>query len=129
MIIRNGLSRHVKILMYCIGHPTGRLVGKREPYPLDIHQLVAAAKANGTLLEINAQPDRIDLTDEYAAIAVREGVKLVISTDSHKASDFQFMKLRLYVARRAWYTRESITNTRSSDKLKRLMAKKRLSYA
>ncbi|GCC50365.1 DNA polymerase/3'-5' exonuclease PolX [Chryseotalea sanaruensis] len=110
--------------VHCIGHPTGRLIGKRESYPIDFNKLLEAAKETGTLLEINAQPNRMDLHDEYALLAQEKGVKLVISTDSHKASDYDFMKIGLSVARRAWCKPEHIANTLSWKELKRLFTKK-----
>lgn len=88
-------------LVHCIGHPTGRLIGKREPYKADWEEVFKAAAKAGTAMEINAQPDRMDLKDELARQAVEAGVKLTISTDSHTAAQFAFMKLGVLVARRA----------------------------
>ncbi len=110
----------------CIGHPTGRLIGKREPYLLEISKLIEAAKETGTTLEINAQPDRMDLNDELAALARQSSVKLVISTDSHKAVDFDFMRLGVFVAKRAWCTADDILNTRSWRDIQTIVRKKQL---
>jgi DNA polymerase (family X) len=115
--------------VHCIGHPTGRLIGKREPYQLSTNKLIEAAKETGTALEINAQPDRMDLNDELAARARKARVKLVISTDSHKLTDFNFMQLGVFVARRAWCTSEDILNTRSWKEIERMISKKKMEYA
>jgi DNA polymerase (family X) len=99
--------------VHCIGHPTGRLIGKREPYSVSIERLIEVAKETGTALEINAQADRMDLNDELAFRARKAGVKLVISTDSHKPTDFHFMQLGVFLARRAWCKAGEILNTLS----------------
>jgi DNA polymerase (family 10) len=112
--------------VHCIGHPTGRLIGKRDPYPLDFPQLVKSAKETGTALEINAQPDRLDLKDEYISVARENHVKLVISTDSHRSNDFYFMRLGVYMARRAWCTAGDILNTRTWKKIEDFKEQKHL---
>lgn len=111
--------------VHCIGHPTGRIIGKRDPYPLDFTELIHAAAETGTALEINAQPDRMDLNDELAAEVRKSGVMLVISTDSHKYTDFYTMELGVDIARRAWCTPENILNTRSWREVERMLSKKR----
>lgn len=98
-------------LVHCIGHPTGRLIGKREPYKADWEEVFKAAAKAGTAMEINAQPDRMDLKDELARQAVEAGVKLTISTDSHTAAQFAFMKLGVLVARRAGCKKGNVLNT------------------
>lgn len=95
----------------CIGHPTGRLIGERNPYKIDMNQIIEVAKKTSTALEINAQPQRMDLNDEYSKIAQEHGVKLVISTDSHTLQDFDYMALGVSIARRAWCKKEQILNT------------------
>lgn len=97
----------------CIGHPTGRLIGTREPYILEIERVMETARKTGTALEINAQPQRMDLNDELAMLARKKGVKLVISTDSHSLNDFEFMQLGVSIARRSWCTKEDVINTQS----------------
>jgi len=99
--------------VHCIGHPTGRLIGQREAYSADWKRVFEAAAKTGTAMEINAQPDRMDLNDELTRIAREAGVKLVISTDSHTNGDFHFMKLGIYIAQRAWCTADDILNTNS----------------
>jgi DNA polymerase (family 10) len=110
----------------CIGHPTGRLIGSREPYKIDLNEVITIAKHTHTALEINAQPERMDLKDDFAMAAREKGVKLVISTDSHSPSDFNFMKLGIYIAKRAWCTPDDVLNTLSwteIEKWKRLKRK------
>lgn len=114
--------------VHCIGHPTGRLIGKREPYSINFSELFLVAKETGTALEINAQPDRMDLNDELAFEARRNNIKLVISTDSHKPTDFYFMKLGVFVARRAWCSAGDVLNTRSWKEIKRICAKKDMAH-
>jgi DNA polymerase (family 10) len=109
----------------CIGHPTGRLIGKREAYGVDFKHLLEAAHETNTALEINAQPDRMDLNDEMAAEAKKKKVKLVISTDSHRADNFYFMKLGVFVARRAWCTAGDILNTGSWKAIQKFKKVKR----
>ncbi len=110
--------------VHCIGHPTGRLIGKREAYPVNIRRLAEAASETGTALEINAQPDRMDLNDNMASVARETGAMLVISTDSHKPTDFSFMELGVTIARRAWCTAANILNTREWKDVRRFTEEK-----
>ena len=95
-----------------IGHPTGRLVGKREPYALDFDALTRACVAHGCLLEINGHPERMDLPDTLAAAAKQQGARFVLSTDSHQAGTLPFMKYAVDLARRAGLEARDIANTR-----------------
>jgi len=95
-----------------IGHPTGRLLGKRQPYPLDFDALARAAAAAGCLLELNGHPERMDLPDTLAAAAKQHGVRFVLSTDSHLPNNLPFMKYAVDLARRAWLEAGDIVNTR-----------------
>ena len=101
----------------CIGHPTGRLIGTREPYKIDLKEIIDTVKRTHTALEINAQPQRMDLNDEMASQAREKGVPLLISTDSHLLQNFDFMKLGVFIARRAWCTKADILNTKSWNEL------------
>lgn len=94
-----------------IGHPTGRLLGRREPYAIDMEEVIKMASQTGTILEINASPDRLDLSDIYAAQAREQGVKIAINTDAHSQAEFDNMHLGIGVARRAWLTKEHVINT------------------
>lgn len=120
-IIKACENPHVAI----IGHPTGRLIGTREAYPVDLRRVIEAAAETGTALEINAQPNRMDLNDEWARIAREKGVKLVISTDMHQLSNFNYMKLGVLVARRAWCTAGDILNTGKWKDVQAFVARKR----
>jgi DNA polymerase (family 10) len=109
----------------CIGHPTGRLIGSREPYKLDMELLIKSAKRTHTTLEINAQPRRMDLNDELALQAEKAGVSLAIGTDSHALGNFSYMELGVGIARRAWCTKNNILNTKSWKEIEAFRNKKR----
>ncbi|MHC1573842.1 MAG: DNA polymerase/3'-5' exonuclease PolX [Candidatus Syntropharchaeales archaeon] len=102
-----------------IAHPTGRLIGKRDPYDLDIEAVLDAARDTGTILEINANPRRLDLKDIHARYAKEKGVKVAISTDAHDISQMELMPFGVATARRGWLEPEDILNTRSLDELMR----------
>lgn len=114
-IVRAMQNRHVNI----IAHPTGRLIGAREPYDVDMERVISAARDLGCALEINAEPDRLDLNDIHAHAAKTMGVKLAISTDAHAASAFQYMRFGIDQARRGWLTRGDILNTRPLPELRK----------
>ena len=96
-----------------IGHPTGRRLGKREPYPLDFDALARACGAAGCLLELNGHPERMDLPDTLAAAAKQHGVRFALSTDSHQPNNLPFMKYAVDLARRAGLEAGDVLNTRS----------------
>lgn len=102
-----------------IAHPTGRLIGKRDPYDLDIEAVLDAARDTGTILEINANPRRLDLKDIHARYAKEKGVKVAISTDAHDISQMELMPFGVATARRGWLEPEDVLNTRSLDELMR----------
>jgi DNA polymerase (family 10) len=106
-------------LVDAIGHPTGRLIERREPYALDLDAVFAAAARTGTMLEINANPDRRDLSDVHARAAARAGVTIVIDSDAHRTRTLGNMRWGVYTARRAWLTREDVANTRPWKQLAR----------
>lgn len=95
-----------------IGHPTGRLILKREPYRYDIEQIFAAAAAAGVAFEINSQVDRLDLDDTHARLARERGVKLIIDSDAHSPAGLGVLRWGAAVARRAWLAPEDVLNTR-----------------
>lgn len=99
-----------------IAHPTGRVVGAREPYELELGAVIAAAAHAGTMLEINAN-NRLDLNDLAARAAREAGVTLVINTDAHSAHDFDTMRFGVLTARRAWLTRAEVLNTLPLEEL------------
>ena len=100
-------------LVDVIGHPTGRLIGRREPYALDVGQVIEAAVRTGTFLEINANPNRRDLNETYAREAASAGVKLVIDSDAHGPETLANMRYGVATARRAWLTKADVANTRT----------------
>ena len=93
-----------------IGHPTGRLINKRDPYELDIQAVIDAAIAYNTALELNAQPTRLDLTDKYLRMAKEKGAKIVINTDAHHSSQRAYMQYGIYIARRGWLEKKDVLN-------------------
>ena len=107
-------------LVDAIGHPTGRLIGRREPYALDIDRVVGAAARTGTFLEINANPNRRDLPDTLARGAAEAGVTLVVDSDAHGVNTLHKISFGVATARRAWLTPERVANTRSWPELDRL---------
>jgi DNA polymerase (family 10) len=104
-------------LVNAIGHPTGRLIERRAPYAVDLDAVFAAAAGNGTMLEINANPDRRDLSDVHARAAARAGVMLVIDSDAHRVATLQNMRWGVATARRAWLTAREVANTRPLPEL------------
>jgi DNA polymerase (family 10) len=93
-------------------HPTGRLIGRREPYDVDIDAIIAAAKRTGTALEIDAYADRMDLKDEHVRKAVAAGVKLTIDSDAHNVAQLRYPEaLGITIARRGWATAADVINT------------------
>jgi DNA polymerase (family 10) len=109
--------------VHVLGHPTGRILGRREPYPLDMEQVVRAACEHGVMLEINAQPDRLDLNDIHAQMAREAGVKLIINTDAHRTEELGYMRFGVDQARRGWCEREDIANTLAWSDFQKLLAK------
>jgi DNA polymerase (family 10) len=108
-------------LVDAIGHPTGRMIGRREPYALDVDRVIEKAVATGTFLEINANPNRRDLTDVYARAAAEAGATIVIDSDAHGADTLvRNMRYGVATARRAWLTAAQVANTRSWKELDRL---------
>jgi DNA polymerase (family 10) len=112
-------------LVDAIGHPTGRKIDQREPYALDLEAIFAAAARTGTLLEINANPDRRDLSDVNARAAVRAGVTLLIDSDAHRTRTLQNMRWGVATARRAWLSADDVANTRSWAEFQRLRKQSR----
>jgi DNA polymerase (family X) len=114
-------------LVDAIGHPTGRLIEQREPYAIDLGGVFEAAARTGTLLEINANPKRRDLSDVHARNAVRAGVMIVIDSDAHKTATLANMRWGIATARRAWLTAADVANTRAWEELQGLRKRNRSS--
>ena len=104
----------------CIGHPTTRKINKRPPAELDIDRVIAKALETGTFLELNGQPDRLDLRDTNARAAGEAGLKLLVSSDGHSVAALSYLDLAVAQARRAWLTKGQILNTRSWEQLAKL---------
>jgi DNA polymerase (family X) len=107
-------------LVDAIGHPTGRLIERREPYALDLDRVIEAAVETGTFLEINANPDRRDLNDVYARAAAEAGATLLIDSDAHWPETLRNMRYGVATARRAWLTATNVGNTRPWAELRKL---------
>ena len=108
-----------------LGHPTGRLLLKRDPYRLNMDLVTAAAARLGVALEINCQVDRLDLNDSHARLARERGVPLVISTDAHSATALTNLRWGVHMARRAWAGPGDVLNTRPIDDLRRSLRRNR----
>lgn len=102
-------------------HPTGRLLSGRPPYEVDLEAVMRKAKEVRCFLEINAHPDRLDLSDLYCRMAKEMGVKMAISTDAHNAADLEFMQFGIDQARRGWLEEGDVINTRKWSELKRML--------
>jgi DNA polymerase (family 10) len=108
-------------LFNILGHPTGRLIGERDPYAVNMEKIAAAAAERGCFLELNAHPDRLDLTDFHCRMARDMGVKVAVSTDAHYTEDFKFMRFGIDQARRGWLEKDDVLNTRELDDLLALL--------
>ena len=108
-----------------IAHPTGRLLGAREPYEVDLDEVAKEAARTGTALEINAQAKRMDLSDAQAKRAKELGAQLVVSTDAHTLDHLETMVIGVGLARRAWLENQDLLNTRRADEVLKWVAQKR----
>jgi DNA polymerase (family 10) len=106
-----------------IAHPTGRLIGRREPYAVDVEAVFKAAARNRKLMEINANPARLDLDDVAAAAAKRHGIPIVISSDAHSISGLDVLRYGVLQARRAGLTAADVANTRPWAEIKTMLGK------
>jgi DNA polymerase (family X) len=104
----------------CIGHLTARKINIRPPVDVDVEKVVATAVETGTFLEINSQPNRLDLRDTHARLAGEAGVKIAVNTDSHELRALQHIEMGVAQARRAWLTSEQVLNTRTWSEIQRL---------
>ncbi len=111
--------------VHVIGHPTTRLINKRQPVELDLDEVFKAAARTGTALEVNAYPDRLDLKDEHILWARRHGVKFAIDTDSHATTHLAFMRYGIATAQRGWLTKDEVINTWPLAKLRTFLRKGR----
>jgi DNA polymerase (family 10) len=112
-------------LVDAIGHPTGRKIEQRQPYAVDVSRLIEAAARTGTMLEINAAPDRRDLNEVHARAAAEAGVMILVDSDAHSARNLELMKYGVWTARRAWLEPRHVANTRSWDEFAALRTRAR----
>jgi DNA polymerase (family 10) len=108
----------------CIGHLTGRRIGKRPPRDVDVPRVIEAALETGTFLEINGQPDRLDLRDVHARAAKAVGLKLAVTSDGHELRAQAYVELAVAQARRGWLTRDDVLNTRTWAQVQKLRKKR-----
>ena len=107
--------------VHFLAHPTGRLIGRRDPYEVDIEQIVDTARDTGTFLEINAFPDRLDLNDIHAKFAKERGVKFVLGTDSHSIANLSFIRFGVATARRGGLEKSDILNTYRLKEIEKML--------
>ncbi len=107
-----------------LAHPTGRLLGLRDAYELDMEAIIDACRQNGCILELNAQSDRLDLNDIHAKMAKEAGVKIAISTDAHSIDDLDLMHFGIGQARRGWLEKEDVVNTKNLKALMNIINKR-----
>ncbi|MFY9580544.1 MAG: DNA polymerase/3'-5' exonuclease PolX [Gaiellaceae bacterium] len=105
----------------CIGHLTARKINIRPPADVDVERVVAKAVETGTFLEINSQPNRLDLRDTHARLAGEAGVKVAVNTDAHELRALQHVEMGVAQARRAWLTKEQVLNTRTWPQIAKLL--------
>ncbi len=110
--------------IHVLSHPTGRILGKREPYAIDAEKILEEAKETGTLMELNSFPDRLDLKDDYLREAKKKGVKIAIGTDAHMADQLRYVNYGVSTAQRGWLTKDDVVNTYPLDKLRKVLKKK-----
>lgn len=108
-------------LVSIIGHPTGRQIGERRPYPVDMERLVEAAKDRGCVLELNANPIRLDLQDVHCRMAAEHGVRIAVSTDAHSTGGLGNMRYGVDQARRGWLSSADVVNTRRWSDLSKIL--------
>jgi len=106
-----------------LAHPTGRLIEQRAPYDVDMLAVVRKAKKIGVALELNAHPDRLDLTDAHCRMAKEEGVLVAVSSDAHDVDGLEVLRYGVGQARRGWLEKKDVLNTRSLGELKRWLAR------
>jgi DNA polymerase (family 10) len=112
-------------LVHMLGHPTGRLIGERGAYELDMEAVLQAARATGAAVEINASPSRLDLNDLHARRAKELGIPIAINTDAHTVGQLDYMRFGVSVARRGWLTPADILNTQPEKQLVTWLERKR----
>jgi len=110
--------------VHAIAHPTCRMIGRREPFDLDIEEIMDVAKKTDTFLEINAFPDRLDLKDSHVKLAKERGVKIILGSDTHFVVNLPFMRFGIATARRGWLEKKDILNTYSQNDIEKILGVK-----
>ncbi|MFW6147467.1 MAG: DNA polymerase/3'-5' exonuclease PolX [Thermodesulfobacteriota bacterium] len=108
-----------------LAHPTGRLINERGPYEVDLEKVMKEAKERGCFLELNAHPDRLDLSDGDSKMAKEMGLKLAVSTDTHRITDLEYMRFGVNQGRRGWLEPKDVINTLSLKELKKLLGERK----
>jgi DNA polymerase (family X) len=108
-----------------MGHPTGRMIGTRPASPFDMERVLERAARLGVAMEINCQPDRLDLSDAHARLAQEKGVTLVIDTDAHSIANLDLMRYGVFVARRAGLTKDDVLNAWPRERMRKALRKGR----
>ena len=108
-----------------LGHPTGRLIGERDPYDFDMEKVFSAAKASGVCMEVNSFPDRLDLKDVHCRLAGQSGVRVAIGTDAHRAEQMDYIRFGVITARRGWLGKKDVLNTLNTRDLMSYLGRKR----
>lgn len=111
--------------VHILGHATGRLLGKRDPYAVDLAEVLRTAAATGTALEINSSPDRLDINDQVARQAKEAGIAIAINTDAHSQLELANVMLGLAMARRGWLEKSDVLNTYSAPELLQVLRRKK----
>jgi DNA polymerase (family 10) len=106
-----------------LAHPTGRLIGEREPYDIDMKAIMTSAKENNCFLELNSYPLRLDLNDHYCKMAKEMGLKVVINSDAHSIDGLNNMTFGIQQARRGWLEAEDVINIQSLENFRKLLKK------
>ena len=112
-------------LVDCIGHLSGRLILRRDPYDIDVERVIEAAARTGTMLEINGNPNRRDLSERHARLAAEAGVQICVNTDAHRVATLENIVYGIATARRAWLSPEQVANTRNWREFSKLRKRAR----
>ena len=110
--------------VHAVAHPTCRMIGRREPFDLDMEEIMDVAKKTDTFLEINAFPDRLDLKDTHVKLAKERGVKVILGSDAHFIANLPFMRFGIATARRGWLEKKDILNTYSTHDIEKILGVK-----
>jgi DNA polymerase (family 10) len=111
--------------VHALAHPSGRLLGQREAYEVDLDEVASVAASEGVWLELNGQPQRMDLGDVAARAAHERGARVLVSSDAHSVDELRYRELGLSIARRAWLRKQDVVNTSCARELARQLTARR----